>query len=61
MNVNINVEVTLTFSKIMAFLLLITSFILDLITTKNGAVTMFAIPFIVILVTGKQYFDRKKE
>ena len=45
----------------MAFLVLLASFILDLLTTKNGAVSMFAFPFIVVLITGKQYYDRKRE
>jgi hypothetical protein len=51
--------VTLTWSKIMAFLVLGCAVFLDL---KNDGSTafMFAIPFVVFLITGKQYLDSKK-
>ena len=37
------------------------SFILDWKYSTNGTVFMFALPFSVFLLTGKQYFDAKKE
>lgn len=51
--------VTITWSKVMAFLVLACSVFLDI---RNGGATafMFALPFIVVLITGKQYFDRNK-
>ena len=55
------VEITLTWSKIMAFIIIILSFILDLKTKSGGTVFMFAIPFAVVLITGKQMIDKTKE
>ena len=54
----INLLITLTWSKVMAFLILGCSIYLDI---RNGGATafMFAIPFVVFLITGKQYFDSK--
>jgi len=51
--------INLTWSKIMAFALLVCALILDFI---NGGATafMFAVPFISALIIGKQYFDRNK-
>jgi len=53
-----NLLITLTWSKIVAFLILGCSMFLDI---HNGGATtfMFAVPFIVFLITGKQYFDSK--
>ena len=45
----------------MALVILILSFVLDWFNDKGGTVLMFAIPFVVFLITGKQYFDRGKE
>jgi len=43
----------------MAFLVLACSVFLDV---KNGGATafMFALPFVVFLISGKQFFDRGK-
>jgi hypothetical protein len=49
--------VTLTWSKIMAFCILGSSFALDLIHGDSKTIT-FAIPFISALILGKQYFDK---
>lgn len=57
-------EVTLTWSKIMAGLVIVLAFILDLLYTKSGAIFMFTVPFFVFLITGKQLNDsavKKKE
>lgn len=52
--------VTLTWSKIMGFVLVGCSVLLDL---KNGGATafMFTVPFVSALILGKQYFDKGKE
>ena len=52
--------VNLTWSKIMAFILVGCAVALDL---KNGGATafMFTVPFVSALILGKQYFDKNKE
>lgn len=45
----------------MALVILILSFIMDWCNDKGGTVFMFSVPFVVFLITGKQYFDRGKE
>ena len=56
----VNLLITLTWSKIMAFIILACSIWLDLV--NGGSTTfMFAIPFISALIVGKQYFDRNRE
>jgi len=56
----IKLLVNLTWSKIMAFTLLVCSIILDLI---NGGATafMYTVPFVSALILGKQYFDKNKQ
>ncbi len=51
--------VNLTWSKIMAFLIIGCSVALDF---KNGGATafMFAVPFVSALILGKQYLDKDK-
>lgn len=51
--------VTLTWSKVMAFVLVACSLTLDII---NGGATafMFTVPFVSALILGKQYFDKNK-
>jgi len=53
-----NFKIVITASKLMAFLVLGGALFLDI---KNGGATtfMFALPFIVFLITGKQYLDSK--
>jgi len=53
------IRVTITWSKIMAFVVLGVATMLDI---RNGGATafMFALPFVVVLITGKQYLDSKK-
>ena len=55
----VKTAVVLTWSKVMAFLVLACSVFLDV---KNGGATafMFALPFVVFLISGKQFFDRGK-
>jgi hypothetical protein len=61
MKVKLNISIWLTWSKIMAFIILILAFVLDFANNKAGTVFMFSIPFVVFLITGKQFFDRNKE
>ena len=51
--------IELTWSKMIAFLVLGCAVFLDV---KSGGATafMFSLPFIVFLITGKQYLDSKK-
>jgi len=52
--------ITLTWSKVMAFLVLGCAVFLDV---RNGGASafMFALPFVSGLIVGKQYFDSKKQ
>ena len=53
------VEITLTWSKIVAVLILGCAVYLDI---KHDSITafMFAVPFIVTMIVGKQYVDKEK-
>jgi hypothetical protein len=57
--VKVNIEVTN--SKIIAYLMLVMAFLMDFLSDKGGAVFMFTIPFVVFLITGKQFLDTKKQ
>jgi len=54
------ISIILTWSKLMALVILILSFIMDFANDKGGTVFMFAIPFASFLITGKQFFDKSK-
>lgn len=45
----------------MAFIFQCLAFTLDIKFKTNGTVFMFSLPFSVFLITGKQYFDSKKQ
>jgi len=51
--------VTLTWSKIMAFVLILCSMYLDIENNTNNTF-MFTVPFASALILGKQYFDRNR-
>lgn len=53
------VQVTITFSNIMAFLVLVTSFIMSMYF-KETTVFIFGLPISAGLIGAKQYFDVKK-
>jgi hypothetical protein len=53
-------RISLTWSKIMALIVLGAAFYLD-VTMKQNSTFMFALPFIVFLITGKQFFDKNKQ
>ena len=59
MKAKVELAVSLTWSKIMAFSILGVSLTLDIIN-GGATTTMFAIPFISSLILGKQYLDRNK-
>jgi len=54
-----NFEVTLTWSKIMALYVATQAFTIDVLNGLDGKVFMFALPFVVALITGKQIIDKK--
>ena len=60
MKFNIEFLMTITWSKVVAVLVLVLAFLLDLKTESGGTVFMFAIPFVVFLITGKQLIDSRK-
>ena len=53
-------EITLTWSKIMALVVLGGAVALDILNNSTSTF-MFAIPFVVLLITGKQVLDKGKE
>ena len=53
-------KIILTWSKITAVLMLGAAVYLDL-QNEGIQAFMFAIPFVVFLITGKQFFDRNKQ
>lgn len=53
--------INITFSKITALLVLVLSFVMDFANDRGGTVFMYALPFVVFLITGKQYYDYRTE
>ena len=53
--------ITLTWSKLMATVIIGCAFATDIINGLPGTVIMYSIPFAVFLITGKQFFDNRKE
>ena len=53
--------IELTWSKIMALVIAILGFVIDIKTNSGGTVFMFTIPFVVFLITGKQLIDTRKK
>lgn len=52
-------KINLTWSKIMALVVLAAAFYLD-VQIKTNSTVMFAMPFVVFLITGKQFIDKNK-
>ena len=50
-------SITLTWSKILATLIIILAFIIDVVAKNPGTVFMFALPFVTFLIAGKQTID----
>jgi len=53
--------ITLTWSKIVALLVLGAATYLDIKAGSGATAFMFSLPFIVFLITGKQYIDNNKK
>jgi len=53
--------VELTWSKIMALVVILLAFAIDIHMKQSGTVFMFSLPFVVFLITGKQFIDMKKD
>jgi len=53
-------NIILSWSKIIALIMLGLATWIDISSKSNGTVFMFSLPFIVFLITGKQLIDRKK-
>ena len=45
----------------MALVIIGLAFSIDVISKQGGTVFMFSIPFVVFLITGKQFIDSKKD
>ena len=59
-SVMLKVNIEISFSKLMSLLVLGCSVAMDILQKSNTA-TMFALPFVVTLITGKQFIDYKKK
>jgi len=55
-----NFLIELTWSKIMALVVLSGAFMIDIMNELSGTVFMFSLPFVVFLITGKQFIDYRK-
>jgi len=53
--------IELTWSKLMALAITGCAVFLDAKNGTPGTVFMFSLPFVVFLITGKQFFDHRKE
>ena len=54
-------EISLTWSKLVAVLVIILATAIDFKMELSGTVFMFSLPFVVFLITGKQFIDLKKK
>jgi len=53
-------EIILSWSKIMALVVIGCAISIDIKNGLPGTVFMFSLPFAVFLITGKQFFDNRK-
>ena len=53
--------ITLTWSKIMALLVLVSSVGLDIYLKTDGKLFMYGLPFVSVMIGIKQVFDKDKE
>ena len=58
---NIKISITLSMSKILAYLIFVAGICLDIHYDVKGQIWMWSVPFSVGLVAGKQGFDMLKE
>jgi hypothetical protein len=52
-------KIEVTWSKLTALIMLLLAAYIDIKIGISGTVFMFALPFVVFLITGKQYLDKK--
>ena len=57
---SMKVDITLTSSKILAFLIVVLAVVLDFLVTKSAVAFMFAVPTAAALTLGKQKMDEMK-
>ena len=53
-------KIVMTWSKIMALVLTLLAFYIDVKNGTGGNIFMFSMPFVVFLITGKQFIDKNK-
>ncbi len=54
-------NIELTWSKLVALVVIGCAVYIDARNNLPGTVFMFSLPFAVFLITGKQFFDHRKE
>jgi len=59
MNMNINLDLNITMSKLIALLVVIIAYVIDTRANTGGTNFMFALPFVNVIITGKQFFDNQ--
>ena len=50
-------NITLTWSKLVAVLILVLAFLIDKENGSSGTVFMFSLPFVMVMILGKQGID----
>ena len=55
------IDILLTWSKIVALLVLAGAIFLDVKSGTGATAFCFSLPFVVVLITGKQFVDYKKK
>ena len=53
-------KLVLTWSKVMALIIALLAFYIDIKNNLGGTVFMFSLPFVTFLITGKQFIDKNK-
>lgn len=56
-----NFSIIVTWSKITAWIIIFLAAYIDIKNGLSGNVFMFSLPFVVFLITGKQFFDKNKK
>ena len=54
-------DIILSWSKIVAVIVLLCAVWIDIRNGLSGTAFMFSLPFVVFLITGKQFIDMRKE
>jgi hypothetical protein len=56
---NINLDLNITMSKVIALLIVVLAYSIDTTAKTGGTNFMFALPFVNVIITGKQFFDKR--